>query len=102
MRPQLLSTSGALTDLRAIEEYVAAHNPNSARQLARRLKSAVSRLLRFPNSGRVVLEFEDPKIREVISPPYRIAYSSGRNGIRILRLVHSLRHFSPFIWISCL
>ena len=80
-------------DLRDIFAYIAEDNPTAAGKFIRSLFHAVERLPSFPESGRVVPEFHDPTIREVIRRPCRIVYrikaSSGL--IEIARVWHAAR-----------
>jgi plasmid stabilization system protein ParE len=50
-------------------------------------------IARFPRAGRVVPEFGDETIREIISKPYRLVYRLGDDcgTIAIVRIWHSAR-----------
>jgi plasmid stabilization system protein ParE len=61
-------------DLAAIRAFVEMDSPHYADVIVRRLLHAVDRLQYFPQSGRVVPEYVDPAIREVVLRPYRIVY----------------------------
>jgi plasmid stabilization system protein ParE len=80
-------------DLREIFAYIAEDDPVAAGKFIRSLFHAVERLPFFPESGRIVPEFRDPDIREVIRRPCRIVYrvraSSG--VIEIARVWHAAR-----------
>lgn len=56
------------------------------------LKS-VSHLKSFPLSGRIVPEFANPSLRELVKKPIRIIYRLTGNRIDILALHHSKRQF---------
>ena len=43
---------------------------------------------RFPQSGRMVPEFEQPDIRELIEPPYRLLYRIRADAIEVLAILH--------------
>ncbi len=83
-------TEGARTDLLEAVAYVSEDNPVAARELAGRLRGAVRHLARFPHSGRVVPEFDDPALRETIAAPYRVIYLL-RDEVVILAVHHSRR-----------
>ena len=51
----------------------------------------MNRLRDFPESGQIVLEFGDPKIREVLHGSYRIIYRVGLDRIDILTVFHGAR-----------
>ena len=42
----------------------------------------------FPQSGRMVPEYQDTDIREVIEPPYRIVYRVTPNRVDVLAVFH--------------
>jgi plasmid stabilization system protein ParE len=73
--------------------YVAADSPTAAERLLDRLLAAATSLSDLTERGRVVPEFTDPAIRELIVPPYRILYEHDRQRIRILALVHGRQSF---------
>jgi toxin ParE1/3/4 len=85
-------TERARGDLAAIVAFVEVDSPHYATVVARRLLSAPERILAFPQSGRVVPEFGDPEVREVIVKPYRIVYRVvGTSAIHILTIHHAAR-----------
>jgi plasmid stabilization system protein ParE len=47
----------------------------------------------FPQSGRRVPEYDDPNIREIIEPPYRLIYRIKIDQIDILAVIHGARRF---------
>jgi len=55
----------------------------------------VERLAAFPDSGRVVPEFETPWLREVQLPPYRIVYRREDAMVTVVRVWRSDRLMSP-------
>ena len=52
---------------------------------------AVERLENFPLSGRIVPEFGQEYIREIIFGSYRIVYLVGEEEVSILTVFHSSR-----------
>lgn len=85
-------TERAQADLAAIHAFIEADSPTYATIVARRLISAVDPLRDYANLGRVVEEFPDPTIREVILRPYRIVYRIvSTDVIHILTIHHSAR-----------
>ncbi len=84
-------TAKALDDLAEIGDFVASDNPDAAARLVDRLLRRVELLARFPRAGRVVHEFEDGAIREVIDPPYRIVYRVRARSVRILTVFEGHR-----------
>jgi toxin ParE1/3/4 len=80
--------------LAAIHAFISQDSPHYASVVVSRLLSATDRLERFPESGRTVPEFDDPFVREVVHPPYRIVYRIvGRDQIHVLTVHHSSKKF---------
>ena len=83
----------ARQDLHELVAYIAKNNPRTARKVARRIFRTTERLARFPQSGRVVPEFDDPAIREVIRKPVRVVYRvrTAEEKVEIVRVWHAAR-----------
>lgn len=79
----------AIRELEAALDYIARDNREAADRLADAVYNAVSRLRRFPASGRMVPELEDPDIREVIHPPFRVIYHQISGLVEILAVVRA-------------
>ncbi|HLG16619.1 MAG TPA: type II toxin-antitoxin system RelE/ParE family toxin [Blastocatellia bacterium] len=87
-------TTQAQADLAAIRAFISQDSPHYAGVIVSRLIAATDRLVPFPESGRVVPEFGNSSIREVIQPPYRVVYRLvGRDEVHILTVHHSSRRF---------
>jgi toxin ParE1/3/4 len=70
----IIWTVGAQEDLRGIVGYIGRDSTAYAAQVAGHIVSAVERLRRHPKLGRVVPEYEDETIRELIVGNYRVVY----------------------------
>jgi plasmid stabilization system protein ParE len=83
----------ARLDLRELTEFISEDDPFAARKFVRHLVQTIERLQFFPESGRIVPEFADPMIREVIRPPCRIVYrvNHDKSLIEIIRIWHAMR-----------
>src|SRR5207253_4745953 len=92
----------AIEDLRSAVEYIAQDSPTYAERFGVLLLAALKRLEEFPRSGRIVPEFEDPSIREMIYGSYRVIYLVRGEGCHVVALVHAsrdiVRHLSPGDW----
>ena len=86
-------TPQALEDLEAIRLYVARDSVQYAALLVERLFTAVDRLEAFPESGRIVPEFQRRDLREVIIGSYRIVYRLHAERAVILTVFHGARLF---------
>ncbi len=89
----LMWSPRARLDLTDLREYIAEDNPRASVDFVKAVFAAVERLADFPLSGRVVPEFGDPMIREVIRRPCRIVYRIKEldNVLEIVRIWHAAR-----------
>lgn len=78
---------------RCIQDYIAQDSPRYAIHVIDRLTRRSQQLAQFPNSGRIVREFEHSDVREVIEPPYRIVYRVRQARIDVLTVFHGARPF---------
>ena len=93
MAHEVIWAPSARLDLRDLLSYIAENSPSSAPRFAQRVFQAVERLRKFPLSGRIVPEFNDPNIREVIRKPCRIVYRvrDQEQAVEIVRVWHAAR-----------
>lgn len=92
---QIIIAPSAQTDLTDIVRYVAQHNSDAAARLGYELITRAESLADFPEIGRVVPEFRQPDLREIICRSYRIIYRLKREDkrIQIVRFWHGARGF---------
>lgn len=81
----------AVNDLQAIVEYIARDSRTYAERFAYKVLEASKRVGLFPRSGRIVPEFDDADIRELIYGSYRIIYLVGADACYVVALVHGSR-----------
>jgi toxin ParE1/3/4 len=82
----------AIEDLTEIEEFIAQDSISYAIITVEKIHDRVSVLQNFPKSGRIVPEFENAVIRELIEGNYRIVYwLKNKREIIILRVHHAAR-----------
>ncbi len=95
MAHQVIWAPTARLDLRELASYIAEARPQAAVRFVQHVFQMVEHLADFPQSGRIVPEFGDPNIREVIRKPCRIVYRvRSREGIvEIARVWHAARGF---------
>jgi addiction module RelE/StbE family toxin len=85
-------TDQAIADLAAIRAFIQQDSPHYASVVVARLIRAVARLRDFPQSGRVVPEFERSAVREIVERPYRIIYRLVRDDeVHILTGHHAAK-----------
>lgn len=90
---QLIWAPSARLDLRELASYIAESRPMAAGRFVRQIFRLVEQVSDFPESGRIVPEFDDPNIREVIRKPCRIVYrvKSQEQVVEIARIWHAAR-----------
>lgn len=79
-------------------EYIAKDSPLYADVFVDRLIGSAERLQEFPRSGRIVPEYADPDIREVIVGSYRIVYRLRGGAVEIATVFHSARPLALGDW----
>lgn len=99
---KVIWTDPALKDLHDIIEHIAEDSPVYAERFGLQVVEAPRRLGQFPNCGRMVPEFKDENIRELIYGSYRIIYLIRHNACYITAVIHGsrdiLRHLKPGEW----
>jgi toxin ParE1/3/4 len=89
-------TEQARDDLLNIRTYISSDSTHYADLVIGRLLATAEQIAAFPKSGRVVPEWNDPAIREVIRPPYRVVYRiMSEDTVHVLTVHHSARQFPP-------
>ena len=85
MAYKLIWSPAARDDLHDIVIFIARDNPNRAMSFGYELISETDRLQEFPELGRIVPEYRNDLIREIIFRPYRIVYriNHDANSVRL-------------------
>jgi len=88
----VLSTS-ARADLRDIVRYISFDAPDRALEFGLFLVSRTRLLMQSPQLGRIVPEFEDAFIREIVVRSYRVVYrlDDSRHVVEVIRFWHAAR-----------
>ena len=82
----------AVTDLEEIQGWYAEQEvPEVGGRLIAEIFERIEGLRRHPDMGRVVPEFEQPFLRELIHAPFRIVYRREPREVRIVRVWRSER-----------
>ena len=68
--------------------YIYQENPAAAIAFRHKAEKVLSRLQKFPQSGRIVPEFPDLPFREVIVAPYRLFYCGKGKVVWIVAVWH--------------
>jgi len=82
----------AIEDLKSIHDYIAKDSPQYTNKMIDRILIRVDQLENFPNSGRVVPEFKNENLRELIINNYRIVYLVDEHFVSISRVHHSAKN----------
>jgi toxin ParE1/3/4 len=81
----------AVDNLQAVAEYIERDSPLYAAAFVQRVFDAAAALKAFPNMGRIVPEYEDASLRELLFHGYRIVYGIDGDSVRILLVLHAAR-----------
>jgi len=82
----------ALADLESIRAWYAEQDvPEVGERLLGEILASIEGLADHPDMGRVVPEFDQPFLRELIRPPFRIVYRRDPKHIRVVRVWRSER-----------
>ena len=89
---QVTLSPSARRDLRDIVRYISFDSPDRAIAFGQFLVSNTKRLADFPQLGRVVPEFENSLIREIVVRSYRVVRINEENQrIDVVRFWHAAR-----------
>ncbi len=81
----------ASDDLAEVAGYIAKGSEFYAAAVVRELIAAARSLDLFAQRGRVVPEYRDPSIRELLVRDYRLVYEVGESVVHVLRIIHGAR-----------
>ncbi len=92
MRATVSFSESALGDLTAIRKWYSEQGvPEVGERLVSEIVTQVEMLADHPDPGRVVPEFGQSTIRELIQPPFRIVYRRDLKRARVVRVWRSER-----------
>lgn len=81
----------AASDLEEICAYIGRDSLRYASLFAQRLIASTRRIGQFPEFGRMVPEYCDPAIREVIYQGYRVVYRLRAEAVEIVQICHAAK-----------
>ncbi len=85
---KILFTPSARIQFLSALEYIRRDKPNAALRFRRQAETVLKRLVRFPESGRVIPEFPELPQREVAVAPYRFFYRVKGKVVWIVGVWH--------------
>jgi len=90
---KLVYSANAKQNLTEITEFILKDKPTAARKWVSSIRASVNKLTTFPRLGRMVPEYSEETIREIIKGAYRIVYKIDwpNDTIVILAVHHSKR-----------
>ncbi len=82
----------ALADLDSVRNWYAEQGvPDIGERLLAEILERVNTLRDHPEKGRIVPEFDQPTLRELMHPPFRIVYRLEKSRLYIVRVWRSER-----------
>ncbi|MDI1324343.1 MAG: type II toxin-antitoxin system RelE/ParE family toxin [Algoriphagus sp.] len=91
---KLIWTDLAIDDLKSTHDYISLDSRVYARRQVSKIIKRVEQLQLQPQSERIVPEFSNENIRELIEGNYRLVYKTIEDKIFIVRIHHSARLLS--------
>ena len=91
MAREVIWTEPAWRDLEAAAEFIARDSESYAAAFVQEVKDSVTSLTQFAEMGRMVQEFGDQRIRELLVTPYRLIYEVSDYQVLVLALIHGAR-----------
>ena len=68
--------------------HILSDDPVAAASFRKKVERTLRRLVRFPQSGRLIPEFPDLPFRELVVPPYRFFYRVQARTIWVVAVWH--------------
>ncbi len=83
----------AKLDFRDLILFISEDNLSAAKHFRNKILDHITQIFQFPYAGRIVPEFQDEDIREIIQKPYRIVYrvKKEKRILEIVRIWHAAR-----------
>jgi toxin ParE1/3/4 len=91
MAHRIVWSQRAAKDLESITDYIAADSPTYAGTVLKNIVKQTRILARFPQAGRMVPEYDDENLRELIVYNYRIIYRLQQDEALIVAVIHGKR-----------
>ena len=85
----------ARADLRGVRERRAQFSEESAADLILALVRRVRQIRDFPQSGRMIPEFQHPALREMLEQGFRVMYEVFEDRTEVFGVLHSRQDIRP-------
>ncbi|MEE9151012.1 MAG: type II toxin-antitoxin system RelE/ParE family toxin [Thermoplasmata archaeon] len=94
---KLIWTEPALSDLQAIFDYISKDSEYYASIFIGEIIESAEKSTGFPEIGRIVPEYQQEDIREILVHSYRVIYQLEQNQILILTVIHGRRDLTKLM-----
>lgn len=84
-------TEPGFESLQEVRRYIAQLPPQTAQAVVERIVQATRQLETFPNSGRQLLDSDEPNVREIIVLGHRVIYRVRDDEVVVLLVRHGAR-----------
>ena len=88
---KLIWTKDGIKSFEEVIQYISKDSFYYASNFAKKVLFYIEKLKHFPNIGRIVPEYNEPDIRELIYQNYRIVYKVDRKIVYVLLVIHGTR-----------
>ena len=97
MDREVVWTFRAAADLESIVEYIFRDSEFYATAVARELVAATRSLTTFAERGRMVPEYDDLTVRQLIVRRYRVIYRVKPDRVEVLPIIHGAQQMPPAV-----
>ena len=94
---KIIWTEDGINSFVNVVEYISNDSFYYASNLAKKILASIEKLIIFPQMGRIVPEYNNPKIREILYQNYRIVYRIKKNAIYIVLIIHGSKELPKII-----
>ncbi|MGA1794802.1 MAG: type II toxin-antitoxin system RelE/ParE family toxin [bacterium] len=94
---KIIWTEDGINSFVDVIEYISNDSLYYASNFAKKVLSLVDNLMSFSQIGRIVPEYNNPKIREILYQNYRIVYRIKKNAIYIVLIIHGTKELPQII-----
>ncbi|MBI4650302.1 type II toxin-antitoxin system RelE/ParE family toxin [Candidatus Desantisbacteria bacterium] len=94
---KLIWTEDGIKSFEDVIQYISYDSPYYASDFAKKILLSIEKLNTFPQIGRLVPEYSNPDIRELIYQNYRIVYKINKNVIYLVLVIHGSHELPKII-----
>ncbi|ODS36499.1 hypothetical protein BEH94_11280 [Candidatus Altiarchaeales archaeon WOR_SM1_SCG] len=94
---KIIWTDDGINSFEDIVRYISMDSEYYASNFAKKVLLSIETLKIFPRIGRVVPEYNNPNIREIIYQNYRIVYKLSDKAVYIVLIIHGAKNLPKII-----